>query len=148
MLSLAFSHNSESLRVLKKETLEKIVPIVEGVKELDAIAPVNHITGDRMNVLDLINLVLSPDRKDLLKKFLQDVPTAQSLTQLDDESAIQLLRDRTSSGYPADDDLFAKKMASIADIALPALREMASKASSKSSSETIEFNESDAPASE
>lgn len=150
MINLAFLNHSDHLvRSVDDEILKgvKISPIVEGIKELDAIAPVNHVTGDRMNVLDLLGIVLSPDRKDLLKKFIMDVPASRALTQLDDESAIQLLRDKTSSGYPADDDAFAMQMASIAEIALPAIRQMAAKHSADSN-DTISFHSGDAPASE
>ena len=125
MLSIQYPRLVKSvISHVKKETLEKLSPIVEGVKELDALCPVNSLTGSRQNVLDMLNVLLSPDRKDLLKKFVQEVATSQSMNSLSDEQMLELSRKRLSTGLPAEDALFAEQLASVADLAIPAFRKM------------------------
>ena len=125
MLSLQYPRLvKSSLAVLDEKIVEKISPIVEGVKELDALCPVNSLTGSRQNVLDMLNVLLSPDRKDLLKKFVQEVATSQSMNGLSDSEMLELSTKRLSTGLPAEDALFAKQLASVADMAIPAFRKM------------------------
>lgn len=125
MLSIQYPRLVKSvISQVKKETLEKLTPIVEGVKELDALCPVNSLTGSRQNVLDMLNVLLSPDRKDLLKKFVQEVAASQSMTALSDDQMLELSTKRLSTGLPAEDALFAQKLASVADLAIPAFRQM------------------------
>lgn len=125
MLSIQYPRLvKSSLAVLDEKIVEKISPIVEGVKELDALCPVNPFTGSRQNVLDMLNVLLSPDRKDLLKKFVQEVATSQSMNGLSDSDMLELCTKRLSTGLPAEDALFAKQLASVADMAIPVFRKM------------------------
>lgn len=146
MLSIQYPVVKSSYVVTpSKSFLEKhkVIPIVEGVKELDAIAPVNHLTGDRQSVLDLLGLVLSPDKKDLLQRFVSDVQVQRAMTSLSDEDMISLTAERLSTGYPAEDALFAQNLAKIGSQAVDAIRQMVSRAGS--SEQTIDFSETETP---
>lgn len=149
MLSIQYPVvRSSYVETPSKSFLEKhkIVPIVEGVKELDAIAPVNHLTGDRQCVLDLLGLVLSPDKKDLLQKFVSDVQVQQAMTSLSDEDMISLTAERLSTGYPAEDALFAQNLAKIGSQAVSALRSMIQSAGAKSVvQQNIDFSNTESP---
>lgn len=114
--------------------LKHIVPIVEGVKELDALCPVNHVTGDRQSPLDLLDLVLSPDRKDLLGKFLQNIKPEMSMSMLDDVSMLEILPSRLSTGTPAEDALFAKQLEKVIGVCGDSIRGMFASAELKNGS--------------
>lgn len=149
MLSIQYPVvKSSYVETPSKSFLEKhkVIPIVEGVKELDAIAPVNHLTGDRQSVLDLLGLVLSPDKKDLLQKFVSDVQVQQAMTSLSDEDMISLTAERLSTGYPAEDALFAQNLAKIGSQAVSALRSMIQSAGAKSAvQQNIDFSNTESP---
>lgn len=149
MISIQYAVRKTECSVVEidKDVLKDIPTLIEGDKELDAIAPVNHVTGSRMNVLDLLGVVLSPDRKDLLQKFLADVPAAAAMTGLSDEDALSLLQERTCKGYPAEDDAYCKMLEDNASLLLPAVRQMASKSASDGQPK-INFENTDTPPSE
>lgn len=139
MLSIQYPVcNASVLFSPSEDELKQVVPIVEGVKELDALCPVNHVTGDRQSPLDLLNLVLSPDRKDLLGKFLQNITPEMSMSQLDDVSMLEILPSRLSTGTPAEDALFAKQLEKVIDVCGDSLRSMFASAESKNMSKRQE----------
>lgn len=135
MLSIQYPVCKSSVLFSPSENdLKHIIPLVEGVKELDALCPVNHVTGDRQSPLDLLNLVLSADRKDLLGKFLQNITPEMSMSQLDDASMLEILPSRLSTGTPAEDALFAKQLEKVIDVCGDSIRGMFASAESKNRS--------------
>lgn len=81
-----------------------IPQLIEGDKELDALCPVNHLTGSRENPLNLIGLILSDSKRHLLEKFLEEVPSSKEFQGLDDNAQLEFVCDYLSCGMPAEKD--------------------------------------------
>lgn len=116
--------------------------VVDGVKELDALCPVNHLTGDRENPLNLIGFILSDPKKRLLEKFLQELPVNNEFRGLSDKDQLDFVCSYLSDGMPAEKDQMLHLFQEIADVALPYLQD---RAGTSVSDGKIDFTDTDVP---
>lgn len=120
--------NSKQLGLIHEAAMvkaENLSVLVEGVQILDAISPVNNLTGTRENPLNLIGLIMDDTRKDLLSKLLADVPTIKSMASLPDDEMADLVAPRLATGIPAEDAAFNEHLFAVASAVMPEIRRAA-----------------------
>lgn len=125
MFSVCHKKSLGVVRPRSDESFANTPVLVEGVEILDAICPVNDLTGTRENPLNLIGLIMNDTRKDLLARLLADVPTVQSMRGLSDSEMVDFLAPRLATGMPAEDDAFTEHLATVASALMPMLRQQA-----------------------
>lgn len=118
------------------------VPIaIEGALEFETLCPVSNVTGHRANPLTLLKLALSDKNSRLLDVILQELPTVQQMTGVDDDMKLELLASRLSTGTLAEQDQLVQQLQKVADVLFPQAPELAKAASE----EAIKFEKSDVP---
>lgn len=118
------------------------VPIaIEGALEFETLCPVSNVTGHRANPLTLLKLALSDKNSRLLDVILQELPTVQQMTGVDDDMKLELLASRLSTGTLAEQDQLVSQLQKVADVLFPQAPELAKAASE----EAIKFEISDVP---
>lgn len=145
MFSVAITPEFAPFKKLEIDEKAINVPLlIEGDKELDALCPVNHLTGSRENPLNLIGMILTDSKRHLLEKFLEEVPSSNEFRGLGDKEQLEFVCDYLSCGMPAEKDQLLSNFEKIADVAMPALREALIQRS-KTSDQKIDFTPADDP---
>lgn len=91
--------------------------IVDGVDILDILCPVSKKTGLRENPLSLIRkLVNDPAKQALLYSIIQELPTDDSQSGLDENSKFEFCAQRLNVGTPAENEVLFRHLESVIDL--------------------------------
>lgn len=86
--------------------------IIDSVEDFTTLCPVSKVTGHRMNPLDALNLVLSPDKARLVQSVLQEIPSSGIPS---DTGTFEFIADRLSLGTAAEREIYVNKLSRVAD---------------------------------
>lgn len=111
--------------------------VIEGALQFYELCPINKMTGSRLNPLELVGLITTGGKAKLLEQFLAELPRTGSMRGLDDASMLDLVKERLSTGCPAEDARFATDLAKVADVLFTR--------NDNVDRNTIEFSPSDPP---
>ena len=115
--------------------------LIEGVKEINTLCPINKLTGKRANVLSILNMVTDGKVNErALKLVLQELPSEPQDSAMSDAQRFEFVQTRLSTGSPAEDAVVSERLFAVAD----ALG-ISTKGLDRDSDGKIVFEKSDAP---
>lgn len=99
-----------------KYEMPKAPVLIEGVQEINALCPVNKLTGKRSNVLSMLNMVTEGKLNErALKLVLQDLPSQPQDSAMSDAQRFEFVQTRLSTGSPAEDAVVSERLFAVAD---------------------------------
>lgn len=116
--------------------------VIEGVELIDAVMPVNTLTGQRSSVFDFLKLATGA-KSDLVAQLVQALPTISSDPALSDSDRVSMVAARLASGTPAEDARLVQVLSENADILFrnnPELKEPVQVSDPENVNSTIQFD--------
>lgn len=89
--------------------------VIEGVELIDAVMPVNKLTGQRQSVFDFLKLATGA-KADLVSKVIAELPVVRSDPNMTDSDRVNMLAMRFASGTPAENERLVQVLSENASV--------------------------------